>query len=183
MPLAFQHLNSPRLQSAVGAVINVSSSRTVRQVAGPSYGLSDSINSSGYDSRPRPTTTVVILILYLLSSIFYHIYAVNVDSLDLIRVAGLLFLSLVGFVNPPLPMLDESIRGSSTEFRAASLFSRTNSRTTTNDHIHPSVHLRHIRNTKPQTKTTDHPTKVTIRVFVQGTGSRAQTPGLCRRCV
>jgi len=45
-PLLFffnQHLNSPRLQSAVGAVIvlpaiNGSSSRTVGRVAGPSYG-------------------------------------------------------------------------------------------------------------------------------------------------
>jgi len=143
--------------------------------------LSDSLNSSVYDSRPQPTITVAILILYHLSSIFYHIYAVNVDSLSLIRVPGLLFLSLAGFVNPPLPMLDESIRRSSTEFRAASLFSWTNSRTI-NGYIHPSVH---IRNPKPQTKTSDHPTKTTIRVFAQGTaaGSRAQHPGLCRRCV
>jgi len=53
--------------------------------------LSDSINSSGYDSRPRPTTTVAILILYLLSSIFNHIYAANVDYLSLIRFAGTCF--------------------------------------------------------------------------------------------
>jgi len=78
--------------------------------------LSDSISSSGHDSRPRPTTTVAILILYLLSSIFYYIYAVNVDSLRPIPVAGLLFLSLVGLSTRHYPCWTRAYAGQAQSF-------------------------------------------------------------------
>jgi len=78
--------------------------------------VSDSINSSGYDSRPRPTTTVAILTLYLLSSILYHIYAVNIDSSRLIRVLGLLFLSLVGLSTRHYPCWTRAYAGQAQSF-------------------------------------------------------------------
>jgi len=130
-PLLFffnQHLNSPRLQSVVGAVINASISRTVGRVAGPSYGglsvrfyqlIWLRLTTTTHNHRRDPDSLSPLL--YLLS--YLCCQGRLLEALSLIPVAVLLFLSLVGFVNPPLSMLDESIRGSSTEFRAASLFS------------------------------------------------------------
>ena len=83
-PLLFfnQHLNSPRLQSTVGAVIgilpaiNASSSRSVGWLASPSYrGLSvwfyHCINSSGYNSwpNPQPLSWLDYLAFWVVSSV------------------------------------------------------------------------------------------------------------------
>jgi len=75
-PLAFQHLNSPRLQSAVGAVINASSSRTVGRVAGPSYGglsvrfyqliwLRLTTTTHNHRRDPDPLSPLLYLLSYL----------------------------------------------------------------------------------------------------------------------
>ena len=157
------------LQSAVGAVVvtlpasNASSSRTVGRVAGPSYG-GLSIRFYQFIWLRLTTTThnhrrdldSLSPLLYLLSYL-----CCQRRLFESHPCRWHLFLSLMDFVNPPLPMLDESIRRSSTEFRAATLFSE---QTLVPPPMMTSTPV-HIQNPKPQTKTRDHPTKTTIGVL------------------